>query len=183
MKKTSATTANAKPALLELYGSPISGPIPQGVIDWKTVAVYTGGACLVAGVFAYCIHKSNQKNAEIWTLQAKKTNDVKHSVEVELNVVGAIPQNLPLPEIQQTASTRVIVTATGNAMQLFGSTAPAIPPAPGQPLLDVAITTVSFSPEEFATATGLGTIGEFLNVRLVGIGPGHIKIRFTNLAD
>ncbi len=78
MKKPSIPTPTANPALQELYGAPIMGPIPQGEIDWKTVALYAGGACLVAGVFAYCIHLSNQKNMEIWVLQVEKTNE-EHS--------------------------------------------------------------------------------------------------------
>ena len=53
----------------------------------------------------------------------------------------------------------------------------------GDPLLDLAIGNVDFSSAEFAAATGLGTVGDFLMVRLVGVGPGHIKITFTNVAE
>ncbi len=53
----------------------------------------------------------------------------------------------------------------------------------GDPLLDLAIGNEDLSPAEFAAATGLGTVGDFLMVRLVGVGPGHIKITFTNVAE
>ena len=105
------------------------------------------------------------------------------SITRELELSGAMPGNLPIADVIFTSHTQVLAEITNNAMQAYGGATPAAVYNTGDPLLDLAIGNEDFSPAEFAAATGLGTIGDFLMVRLVGVGPGHIKITFTNVAE
>jgi len=101
----------------------------------------------------------------------------------EAELVGPMPVNIPIADVVPTSHTRVLIEVTNNAMQAYAGATPAAVYNMGDPLLDLAIGNVDFSSAEFTTATGLGTVGDFLMVRLVGVGPGHIKITFTNVAE
>jgi len=105
------------------------------------------------------------------------------SIVREAELVGAMPVNIPIADIITTSHTRVLIEITNNAQQAYAGTNPAALYNMGDPLLDLAIGNVDFSSAEFAAGTGLGTVGDFLMVRLVGVGPGHFKITFTNVAE
>jgi len=99
----------------------------------------------------------------------------------EGDVIGATVIYIDLTGVTPTPATEVVIEITGNAVQLYASTAPGIIPVPAQPIFDVAIGAVTKTIAEFATLTGLNTVGNFLNIRNVGVGPSHYKITFTNV--
>ena len=101
----------------------------------------------------------------------------------EAELAGAMPVNIPIADVIFTSHTRGLIEVTNNAQQAYAGATPAALYNMGDPLLDLAIGNDDLSPAEFAAATGLGTTGDFLMVRLVGVGPGHIKITFTNVAE
>ncbi len=101
----------------------------------------------------------------------------------EAELTGAMPVNIPIADIIFTSHTRVLIEITNNAQQAYAGATPAAVYNMGDPLLDLAIGNEDLTAAEFAAATGLGTVGDFLMVRLVGVGPGHFKITFTNVAE
>lgn len=99
----------------------------------------------------------------------------------EGDVFGPAVVTITINDIVPTPATHVIIEITGNAVQLYAAPTAGGPPA--GVIFDMPIGTQTKTLAEFLALTGIGTVGDFLNIRNVGIGPSHYKLTFTNVAE
>ena len=101
-------------SLNEFYGSPNSGPLPAGAINWQQVAIYSGIAIGVSIVFLYGVHRINMHNTELWVAKVELAHDrygnLQERVDKISNDVNVIKSKQGITRQQNTdASTEELI--------------------------------------------------------------------------